>query len=468
MKTGTRAALWALTLTLVALLAAPLAAAAAEEEKPLPQILVTNVNVWDGTSDGVVEADVLVEGNLIKEVAAGIRTPAGAEVIDGGGRTLIPGLIDMHSHLSIMEGMLDGRDAFDQMAIGAMTGNVMRSYLDQGFTSTMDLGGNVLGVAKAVNLGRVPGPRIFPSGGFLSQTGGHGDTGRFNDELGATNRLTEVDFAHIVDGRAQVLKAARHNFRAGATQVKLMGGGGVASEFDPLHATQFTLEEMKAAVQIAEDYGTFATVHAYHDRSVNRALDAGVRLIQHNFLVSEETVARMKREGAALDLQAWVALVQFGNADEITFFSADQKAKGTAFNKGAKQMIEWARKHDLLIVTGGDMFGQNNAPMQALNLTIMETVGFTPLEILKTATSNAAIVLGWTGEMNPYKDAYPNLSVDERAGKGTGLGVIEEGAYADVVLVNGNPLEDITLLEDYASNFKLIMKDGEVWKNTLE
>ena len=184
MNTKSRAALVALTLTLVALLAAAgvTRAADAEEEKAPVRLLFTNVNVWDGTSDGLVKADVLVEGNLIKQVAAGIRTPDGAQVIDGGGRTLIPGLIDMHSHLSIMEGMLDGRDAFDQMAIGAMTGNVMRSYLDQGFTSTMDLGGNMLGVAKAANLGRVPGPRIFPSGGFLSQTGSHGDTGRFNDE----------------------------------------------------------------------------------------------------------------------------------------------------------------------------------------------------------------------------------------------------------------------------------------------
>jgi len=440
----------ALVLAIVVAIATPAVVADSDEKS---RVLFTNVNVWDGTSDDLTKADVLIEGNLIKEVATGIRPPAGADVIDGGGRTLIPGLIDMHSHLSIMEGMLDGRDAFDQMAIGAMTGNVLRSYLDQGFTSTMDLGGNVLGVAKAVNLGRIPGPRIFPSGGFLSQTGGHGDTGRFNDELGATNRLEEVDFAHIVDGRAEVLQAARHNFRAGATQIKLMGGGGVASEFDPLHATQFTLEEMKAAVEVAEDYGTFATVHAYHDRSVNRALDAGVRLIQHNFLVSEETIMRMKNEGAALDLQGWVALVQFGNVDEITFFSPDQKAKGKRVNEGARQMIEWAKKHDLLIVSGGDMFGQNNAPMQAENLIIEETVGFTPVEILKHATSNAAIVLGWTGEMNPYK-----------YGK---LGVIEEGAYADLVLVDGNPLEDISLLRDYTNNFKLIMKDGQVWKNTL-
>jgi imidazolonepropionase-like amidohydrolase len=210
---------------------------------------------------------------------------------------------------------------------------------------------------------------------------------------------------------------------------------------------------MQAAVQIAEDYGSFVTVHAYHDRSVNRAIDAGVRLIQHNFLVSEETIIRMKEEGVGLSLQGYVALVQFAAADEITFFSDDQKAKGTAVNQGATQMIAWAREHDVLIVSGGDMFGEALGPIQAENLIIEETVGFTPVEILKHSTSNAAIVLGWTGEMNPYKS-------------GT-LGVIEEGAYADMVLVEGNPLEDITLLRDYENNFKLIMKDGQIWKNTL-
>ena len=437
----------------VGLIVGMFSAAAIAQDDVAEKTLITNVQIFDGVNDGLTAGNVLVEGNLIKQVSADTIDAPGANVIDGGGRTLMPGLIDMHSHLSIMEGMLEGRDAFDQMAMGAMTGSVMRSYLDQGFTSTMDLGGNMLGIAKAVNLGRVPGPRIFPSGGFLSQTGGHGDTGRFNDELGATNRLEEVDFAHIVDGRAQVLQAARHNFRAGATQIKIMGGGGVASEFDPLHTVQFTLEEMQAAVQIAEDYGSFVTVHAYHDASVNRAIDAGVRLIQHNFLVSEKTIKRMKKEGIALSLQGWVALVQFGNADEITFFSPDQKAKGTAVNEGATQMIEWAKEHELLIVSGGDMFGANNAPMQAENLIVLGTVGFTPFEILKTATSNAATVLGWTGGMNPYK-------------YGT-LGVIEAGGYADMILMDGNPLEDISLLRDYAKNFRIVMKDGMIWKNSL-
>jgi len=417
------------------------------------QTLFTNVHIFDGVNEERLAGNVLVEGNLIKQVSAEPINAPGATVIDGAGGTLMPGLIDMHSHLSIMEGMLEGRANYDQMAMGAMTGSFLRSYLDQGFTTTMDLGGNVLGVAKAVNQGRIPGPRIFPSGGFLSQTGGHGDTGRFNDQLGATNTLEVAGFAHIVDGADEVIKASRHNFRAGATQSKIMGGGGVASEFDPLHMIQFTPEEMEAAVQIANDYGSFVTVHAYHDLSVNRAIDAGVRLIQHNFLVSEKTIRRMKREGVALSLQAWVALVQFGNAEEITFFSPDQKAKGTAVNKGATQMIEWARKHDILIVTGGDMFGANSGPMQAENLIVMETVGFTPYEILKTATSNAATVLGWTGDLNPYK--YGSL------------GVIEAGGYADMILVDGNPLEDISVLRDYSTNFKVIMKNGMIWKDTL-
>lgn len=435
----------------LALILVPCSGSAQDE---LTRLLITNVNLWDGTSDTTHPGmSVLIEGNLVTQVASSISRPRGATVIDGGGRTLIPGLIDMHSHLAVREGLLEGRDAFDQMAMGAMTGNVLRSYLDQGFTSTMDAGGNVLGVAKAVNLGRISGPRIFPSGGFLSQTGGHGDTGRFNDKLGETNRLEEVGFAHIVNGRAEVLEAARHNFRAGATQLKIMGGGGVSSEFDPLHVVQFSLEEMQAAVQVAEDYGSFVTVHAYHDASVNRAIDAGVRLIQHNFLVSEETIIRMKAEGIGLSLQGFMALVVLDNLDEITFWSPDQKAKGRAVHEGAAQMIQWAREHEILIVSGGDMFDRLNVGRQAENLIIEETVGFTPLEILKHATSNAATILGWTGDMNPYK-------------YGT-LGVIEEGAYADMILVEGNPLEDITLLRDYENNFKLIVKDGQIWKNTL-
>lgn len=199
----------------------------------------------------------------------------------------------------------------------------------------------------------IPGPRIYPSGGFLSQTGGHADTGSFNDVPGDVDDLEAHMFGFIADGVPEVIKAARHNLRASATQIKVMAGGGVASEFDPLHTTQYSLEELKAIVGVAEDYGTYVLVHAYHDRSVNRAIDAGVRVIDHNFLVSEETIIRMKEEGVALSIQAVMSLEAFGDPDSITFFSADQKAKAKQVNAGARQMMEWAVKHELLMVTGG-------------------------------------------------------------------------------------------------------------------
>ena len=431
-----------------------LAVSAFAQDEPLPQILITNVDVWDGTSDSLRSGmNVLIEGNLVTQITASRILATGATVIDGSSRVLMPGLIDMHSHLCLQEGMMEGRDTYDQMAMGAMTAHFLASYLDQGFTTARDLGCNILSIAKAVNQGRIPGPRIFPAGGFISQTGGHADVGVQTDEIGRTNYLQEHGFGYIVDGRDEIMKAVRHNLRMGATHIKVMAGGGVASEWDPLHMTQYTLDEMKAAVEVAEDYGTYVTVHAYHDRSVNRAIDAGVRVIEHNFLVSEETIIRMKQEGIALSLQAVMSIEAFGNPEAITFFTADQKRKATQVNKGARQMMEWAKKHDLLIVSGGDMFGAAYANRQADNIIMVGEVGFTPLEALKQATSNAAIVLGWSGGMNPYQEGS--------------LGVIEEGAYADMLLVDGNPLEDLEVIRDYENNFKVIIKDGKIWKNEL-
>ena len=200
----------------------------------------------------------------------------------------------------------------------------MLEYLDQGFTTARDAGCNILGIAKAVNNDILDGPRLFPSGGFLSQTGGHADLGYFSDTINDTDSLERAELGFIVDGVPEVIKAARQNLRRGATQIKIMAGGGVSSEFDPLHIVQFNLDEMKAIVGVAEDYGTYVLAHAYHDKSVNRAIDAGVRVIEHNFLVSEETVMRMKAEGVALSVQAVVSLVQFGDCLLYTSDAADE------------------------------------------------------------------------------------------------------------------------------------------------
>ncbi|MEM8679801.1 MAG: amidohydrolase family protein, partial [Planctomycetota bacterium] len=281
------------------------------QDREPTQILIENVKVFDGTHEQLKDGPVLIEDNLIKSIGPTTAPLTRAIRIDGRGGTVIPGLIDMHAHHAIHEGMLEGRDAYDQMAIGAMSAERLRDYLDQGFTTTRDAGGNVSGLAKAVRLDRIPGPRIYSSGGFLSQLGGHADTGKITDQLGDRDILARSGFGHIVSGRAEVMEAARHNLRGGATQIKVMAGGGVASEFDPIHMTQFTFDEMKAAVDVAEDYGTYVMVHAYHDRAVNRAIDAGVRCIEHNFLVSEDTIKRMKKEGVALSIQSVMSLEAF-------------------------------------------------------------------------------------------------------------------------------------------------------------
>jgi imidazolonepropionase-like amidohydrolase len=434
-----------------AILALP-SLAIAQDEAPT-QILFTNVQIFDGINEERMAGNVLVEGNMIKQVSAGPINAPDATVVDGGDGTLMPGLIDMHSHLCLEEGMLEGKLAYDQMAMGAFTAHNMTDYLDQGFTTARDAGCNILGIAKAEHQGRIPGPRIFPSGGFLSQTGGHADTGNFNDQPGYVDDLERHGFGYIVDGRAEVMKAARQNLRAGATQIKMMAGGGVASEFDPIHMAQFTEDELRAGVEIAADYGTYVLVHAYHDLSVNRAIDAGVKVIEHNFLVSEKTIRRMKREGVALSLQAVMSLEAFGNPEEITFFSPDQKAKAVQVNEGALQMMLWAFEHDLLIVTGGDMFGAAYGVRQADNIRALTKYipGVTPYQALKTATSSAGEVLSWSGGMNPYK-------------YGT-LGTIAERGYADIIIVGGNPLDSLDAL--HRDNVKFVMKDGKIFKNSL-
>ncbi len=438
--------------TLVALTVSLSQTVFAQEQESPRKVLFTNVNIFDGINNQLMKnASVLVEGNLIKSVSTGTITAADAFMVDGDGRTLMPGLIDMHSHLCLRDGMLTFRDNYDQMSAGANTALVLQDYLDQGFTTARDAGCNILSITKSVNNGLLPGPRIFPSGGFLSQTGGHGDTGLFNDKMDASDPLEDVGFSYIVDGKAEVIKAARVNLRAGATQIKIMAGGGVASEFDPLHMVQFSPEEMKAAVDTAADYGTYVMAHAYHDTSVNRAIDAGIRVIEHNFLVSEETVIRMKEEGVALSIQAVMSLQAFGDAESITFFNADQKAKATRVNSNAAIMMKQAVKHGLLMVTGGDMFGPDLYRQADNIIWFNNEISQDPFLSLKTATSNAAEVLGWSGEMNQYKE-------------GT-LGTIVEGGYADIILINGNPLEDISKIGRSTVDF--VMKDGLVYKNWL-
>jgi imidazolonepropionase-like amidohydrolase len=240
--------------------------------------------------------------------------------------------------------------------------------------------------------------------------------------------------------------------RSGATQIKLMLGGGLSSEFDPLHVNEFTLPEIQAAVEIASDYDTYVLVHAYTDVAVNRAMDAGVRVIEHAFLSGDETFRRMAREDVAWSFQAFAAVGPVCDPESIPFWNADQRQKALQICDGAKNAARAAREAGVLIGLGGDLFGPAGMPSINENMVVPVTeFGFTELQTMKMATSNGGQIVARAGEMNPYK-----------AHK---LGVIEADAWGDAVLLDGNPLEDITRVRP--EHILLVVKGGTIYKNSL-
>jgi len=424
----------------------------AEEQSP-KQILITNVGIFDGENDELVPGNVLIENNLIKQVSEqGISVNPDAMRIDGGGRTLMPGLIDMHQHIMLDLGTSGGTsdwDAYTQ-GIGAYLG--MHELLAQGVTTIRDIAGNSLGISKAVASGRFTGPRIYSSGPAISQTGGHGDWGPWNDMPGEKDYQEMVRNTVVVDGLPELSKAVRGNFRNGANFIKVFAGGGVASAYDPLELAGYTTEELKRIVDIANDYESYVCVHAYTDKSYNRALDAGVKCFEHGFLVSEDVVKRMaKTEGVFWSFQAYMSITAFAAPEEIPWFTPDMVAKAKQVHVGAINAAKLMKKHGVPTVMGSDMFAEQ-WPIAIENIMVPLDYGYTPLELLKASTSTPGKILTTRGAKNPYT-AGP-------------LGVIEEGAYADILIINGNPLVDLTILRD-RDNLELIMKDGNIFKNTL-
>jgi imidazolonepropionase-like amidohydrolase len=421
-----------------------------------PQVLFKNVNIFDGDSDELLEGqDVLVEGELIKAVGADLSADGASIVIDGAGQTMTPGLIDMHQHLMLggPEGLFNAAESRDFATIGAIAAQNMYAHLlMKGITTVRDVAGNSLGLAVATKDGSLSGPRIYSSGPALAPPGGHTDIGGWN-QTHAKDESVLMSLHAEVSGREEVTRQARWNFRKGAAFLKAMPGGGVASQFDPLEVVNLTLDEMKAAVEIAADQKTYVTVHAYRDDAVNRSLDAGVKCVEHNFLVSEDTIIRMAEEGIVLSLQGFVAGVQFAHPEVVPWYTAEQIRKAKQVHVGTLQMVEWAKQHGVFMISGSDMFAEN-WPIAKKNITIeVDLFGFTAVEALRHATGNAGKVLEMSGPArNPYRDGP--------------LGVIAEGAYADLLLWAEDPTKDIMVLEDEAK-LGLIMKGGELYKNTL-
>jgi imidazolonepropionase-like amidohydrolase len=418
------------------------------------EIVFSDVRVFDGQCDQLSEAtDVTVAGNVIRSIAK--ASPAGhgdgITVISGGGRVLMPGLIDAHAHLAFATIPLPQirLASAEYVAIrGAVAAGEM---LMRGFTSARDCGGPVFGIKQAIDQGHVPGPRIWPSGAMISQTSGHGDF-RFPYETprgtcGWLSRSELVGAAAIADGVPEVLRAVREQLRGGASQIKMMAGGGVASPHDPIDVTQFTEAELRAGVEAAENWGTYVAVHAYTPRSVRQALRAGVRCIEHGHLLDEKTVAEIAEHGA------WWSVQPFLDDEDVPPLpDPTSRAKYQEIVRGTDRAYELAQRHSVKLAWGTDtLFDAALATRQGAQLAKMKR-WFTPAQILKMATKTNAELLAMSEPRNPYP------------GK---LGVVAEGALADLLLVDGNALESIELLSVPETSLAVIMKDGVIYKNAL-
>lgn len=417
-------------------------------------ILINNVQIFNGKDEKTVIGNVLITGNLISKIStAPIMTIMSTDVltIDGLGKFLMPGLIDAHAHI-MMESlsMLELMNS-DIQFITVVAAKSAEKDLMQGFTTFRDLAGPAFGLQKAIDRGFMPGPRIYPSGAMISQTAGHGDfllPNAVPRDMAASLDFTErFNFGMVADGADQVLKRVREQLRLGATQIKLAAGGGVSSNYDPLDVAQFTEEEMRAAVAAAENWGTYVTVHAYTPKAIQTALRAGVRCIDHAQLIDESTAKMLAEKKVWLSLQPFVD-------DGVSAFAegSPNRIKQQTMMKGTDSAYTFAKKYNIKTAFGTDiLFQPGRAAKRAGDLTKLLR-WYTPFETLKMATYTNGQLLAMSGPRNPY----PNK-----------LGVIEEGAYADILLVDGNPLQNIKLLEDADKNLLLIIKDGVIYKNIL-
>jgi imidazolonepropionase-like amidohydrolase len=343
---------------------------------------------------------------------------------------------------------------FQQSEYTAIQSTIMaRDMLMNGVTTTRDMAGPVFGLKRAVDEGLIPGPRIYPAGAMISQTSGHADFRlpvQTNPMLGGPLPVTDIKgMGAQVDGVPMVLAASREQLRLGATHVKLAVGGSVSGINDPIDVTQFTEEEIAAAVAAAENWGTYVTVHGYTSRAVNQAIDAGIKCVEHGQLLDKPTLERMAKEGIWLSIQPFTECHEDG-------LTAAQNEKQAVVCKGTGQVYQWIKElPELKVVHGTDIFISPGPGIgvseQVLQMERMLD-WFTPYEILKMSTGNFTELLHMSGPRNPYPGD---------------LGIIKEGALADLLLVNGNPLKDLTMVTE-RENIRIIMKDGKIYKNTLE
>ncbi|WP_204113451.1 metal-dependent hydrolase family protein [Shimia biformata] len=414
-------------------------------------VLFRNARVFTGTSDTLLDGyDVLVADGRIANIAKGIDADASWQVIDAAGRVMSPGFIDAHAHVMFQ---MSFPEAFgsDEFYWAYKATAAAETYLMNGFTTIRDVGGNCFSLKKNIDAGVLAGPRIYPSGPMISQTSGHSDHRQDCQKCAAILNEPSVPMKYhmvaVADGHDGVLVAVREAFRRGASQIKICTTGGTGSYADPLDVTQFLPCEVQAAVAAAKDWGTYVCTHAYHDEGIRRAVENGVQCVEHANLATEQTLRMMMDQGIWLSPQVIVY------TKHPLGYTEDQKAKHDEAYDGIDNMMTTARKIGFeKIAFGSDIITDPELLARVNDEFKFRTKWFTPFEVMRQATALSGELLAMSGPRNPYK------------GK---LGVIEEGAFADLLLIDGNPLDDIDVVTRPAETLHLIMKNGAIHKNTL-
>ncbi len=395
---------------------------------------------WDRARGGY---EVLIEGDLIREVSDKPIKSASAQVVDCGGRTLMPGLIDCHVHVYLVELGLHKLESMPLTLLTAKASVLLKAMLDRGFTTVRDTGGADWGIKEAVDTGVITGPRLFISGRPISMTGGHGDSRRRTSGDAPCKCCNALSFVlETADGVDAMRKAVREQMRQGADQIKIFVSGGVASPWDPLDSLQYTTGEIAAAVEEAHSFGRYVLAHAYTPEAITRAVSNGVRTIEHGNLIDDKS-AKLMAERKALMVANLVAYYAMKERGRDLGLSADMLAKNEIVIDGGLRSLEICKRAGVPVAYGSDLLGQLQVDQSREFLFRSEVLS--PIEIIRQATLVGADVVRQTGK----------------------LGVVEPGAYADLIVVDGDPLKDLGLFQDRGRHLRAIMKAGSFHKNEL-
>ena len=426
--------------------------AQAAPSNPAPPIVFGNFQLFDGRSKALRKGlRLLVEGNRIKRIAAGdITPPEGARLIDCGGRFMMPGLIDAHWHTIFAPLPVSALFSADIGYIFLAASAEAERTLMRGFTTVRDLGGPSFALKQAIDEGLVTGPRIYPSGAMITTTGGHGDLRPLSDlprsPGGPLSYMERTNAANIADSADEVRLRVREQLFQGASQIKLVGGGGVASPRTTLDMFTYSEAEFRAGVEAAADRNTYVAVHAYPSAQIQRAIAAGVQCVEHGHLMDEATAKLMAAKGI------WLSTQPFVSDEDAPPLAGQSRINLLQVIAGTNSVYTLAKEHKIKTAFGTDwLFSSAVASRQGFMLTHM-TRWYDSADILKMATSVNGELLAMSGPRNPYQ------------GK---LGIIEEDALADLLVIDGNPIDDIELVARPDKNFMVIMKNGKIYKDTL-